>query len=250
MKQNAVYTVQHNNPLANAVYQMRLAGPTEAFTAPGQFVNLKLAEFYLRRPFSVCDWDDEGFSIIYKVLGRGTAHMAGYAPGTQLNALVGLGNGFQLEGAPQTGGVVLVGGGVGVPPLYALAKGLAAAGTVPTVALGFASAADVFFGQEFAALGCPVQLATEDGTAGRQGLVTTVLEELNYRYYYACGPNAMLAAVWQMGQQKQAEGQLSFEERMGCGFGACMGCSCHTKNGPARVCAEGPVFLSQEVVLP
>lgn len=247
MEKQAVYTVRHNRVLAQDVYEMRLTGPTGALRRPGQFVNIKIDGFYLRRPISVCDWDTEGMTLIYKVLGRGTARLSQYAPGTTLDLLTGLGNGFDT--APAAGHkVALVGGGVGVPPLYGLAKALLAAGNTPLVALGFRSAADVFYTDAFAALGCPVHLTTEDGTAGTQGFVTGPLATADYSYYYTCGPHAMLQAVYTAGAARGATGQLSFEERMGCGFGACMGCSCHTQSGAKRVCMEGPVFPAQEVV--
>lgn len=226
---------------------MRLQGPTDAITAPGQFVNIQLDGFYLRRPISVCDWDAAGIDLIYKILGKGTAQMAKMQPGQKLNLLCGLGNGFSL---PPSGvqRVVLAGGGVGIPPLYGLAKVLIKNKIIPTVVLGWAGAADVFYREEFAALGCPVQLATEDGSCGVRGFVTHAMQPLGYDYYYTCGPGGMLQAVHALGVQKGARGQLSFEERMGCGFGACMGCSCHTLVGDKRVCVDGPVFCSEEVV--
>ncbi|MFV0413547.1 MAG: dihydroorotate dehydrogenase electron transfer subunit [Oscillospiraceae bacterium] len=247
MTKNAIYTIEQNTPIAKDVYCMRLLGPTSALHSPGQFVNVQLAGFYLRRPISVCSWGPDSLSIIYKILGKGTARMAALRAGETLDLLVGLGNGFSVQpGLGQK--VVLVGGGVGVPPLYGLAQSLVRQGTVPTVVMGYASAPDVFYQKEFEALGCPVAVATMDGTAGEAGLVTGPLQKLPYNYYYACGPQAMLRAVYGLGQQKGAVGQLSFEERMGCGFGACMGCSCHTLVGPKRVCLDGPVFSSQEVL--
>ncbi|MDL2324138.1 dihydroorotate dehydrogenase electron transfer subunit [Ruminococcaceae bacterium OttesenSCG-928-A16] len=247
MTKNAIYTIETNQPIANDVFAMRLAGPTGALVAPGQFVNILLNGFYLRRPISVCDWDEAGMLLIYKILGKGTAQMATMQPGQTLNLLTGLGNGFTVSAA--TGKpTVLVGGGVGVPPLFSLAKQLITAGNIPEVVLGFRSSGDVFYAEEFAKLGCKVHLATEDGTAGTKGFVTTALQDMAYDYYYTCGPNAMLQAVHALSAQKGAAGQLSFEERMGCGFGACMGCSCHTQVGPKRVCVDGPVFTSEEVV--
>lgn len=246
MTKQAVYTVQKNQKIARDVYLMRLAGPTGAITAPGQFINIKLAGFYLRRPISVCSWDAAGIDIIYKILGRGTAHMATLPPGSRLDVLVGLGNGFNTAAA-RGKAVALAGGGVGIPPLYGLAQKLVAEGTVPHVALGCAGAADVFYQEEFEALGCVVAVATEDGSAGSCGFVTHLLQNMQYQYYFTCGPAAMLRAVYALGKEKGAAGQLSFEERMGCGFGACMGCSCHTLVGPKRVCVDGPVFVSGEV---
>lgn len=247
MKEMGTYTIEENLQIAKDVYQMRLAGSTAAFTAPGQFVNIQIDGFYLRRPISVCTWDAKSLTIIYKILGKGTAVMACMRPGQKLDLITGLGNGFTV--APALGKTaVLVGGGVGVPPLFGLAQALARAGKAPAVALGFASAQDVFYTRELEALGCAVYLATEDGSAGEQGFVTRILQDLPYDYYFACGPNPMLKAVYDVGEGKRAKGQLSFEERMGCGFGACMGCSCQTKQGAKRVCVEGPVFTSEEVL--
>lgn len=243
------YTVQANRQIADKVFEMRLLGPTQAIVQPGQFINIRLNGYYLRRPISVCSWDEQGINIIYKILGRGTADLATYTPGTVLDVLVGLGNGFSVT--PAAGKkVALVGGGVGVPPLYGLAKALLQNGQpAPLVVLGFASKTDAFYYNEFAALGCEVLLATENGSLGTKGFVTGPLAQADYTYYYSCGPNAMLQAVYNVSRQKGIDGQLSFEERMGCGFGACMGCSCKTKLGNKRVCVDGPVFLSQEVLL-
>lgn len=246
MAENAIYKLRFNKKIADDIFLMRLEGPTGAITAPGQFVNVRIEGFYLRRPLSVCDWDDEGITLIYKVVGGGTARMAMFAPGTELDLLTGLGNGFATHPA-EGRQVVLAGGGCGVPPLYGLAKALLAVGVTPTVMLGFGKAGDVFFRREFEALGCDTIVTTEDGSAGVRGFVTTPMAALDYSYYYSCGPHAMLAAVHALGAQKGVEGQLSFEEKMGCGFGACMGCSCHTLVGDKRVCVDGPVFLSREV---
>lgn len=247
MKEKNQYIIENNEKIAEGVYQMRLAGPTGALQAPGQFVNIQLDGFYLRRPISVCNWDENGMVLIYKILGKGTAQMATLPPGTALDLLVGLGNGFSVANAMGKQ-VVLVGGGVGVPPLFGLAKKLISAGNIPDVILGFRSKSDIFYVEEFEKLGCKVQVATEDGSYGTKGFVTTLLQNASFHYYYTCGPSAMLQAVYNVGEEKNATGQLSFEERMACGFGACMGCSCHTKEGPKRVCADGPVFTSGEVV--
>lgn len=224
---------------------MRLLGPTEDLVAPGQFINIQIDGFYLRRPISVCDWDEDGLVILYKIVGRGTARLTQYRPGETLDILSGLGNGYTVSAA-QNQDVWLVGGGVGVPPLYGLAKRL----KKPRVALGFASAQDVFYREEFEKLGCETHIATEDGSIGMAGFVTAILEKAAYTYYFACGPQGMLQAVHRVGQKKKAKGQLSFEERMGCGFGACMGCSCQTLTGAKRICVEGPVLSSEEVVFP
>lgn len=247
MKQKVTATIQENKCIAKDVYSMRLLCPTAALQKSGQFINILLDGFYLRRPISVCDWDENSITIIYKILGKGTAELALFEAGKQLDILVGLGNGFDIaQGKGKK--VVLVGGGVGVPPLFNLAKQLIAVGTVPTIVLGFRSDEDAFYEKKFADLGCEVLLATEDGSAGKKGYVTTILQEMDYDYYFTCGPTAMLQAIYALSEEKKAQGQLSFEERMGCGFGACMGCSCHTKSGSKRVCVEGPVFVSEEVL--
>ena len=247
MAGNVIYTVTENKNIADKTYIMKLEGDTTAFNAPGQFLNIQIEGFYLRRPISVCSWNNQGVEIIYKVLGKGTARMAQYAPGTQLDVLTGLGNGFNPSAAKGKS-TLLAGGGVGVPPLYGLAKELIKQEIIPTVTLGFRSASDVFYEKEFQALGCKTLVATEDGTFGSKGYVTNLMEEVDYQYYYSCGPQAMLRSVYHLSQKKGAQGQLSFEERMGCGFGACMGCSCHTLVGPKRVCVDGPVFPSSEVI--
>lgn len=247
MKKKIVAKIETNDCIAKDVYCMRLACSTDAIENPGQFVNILLDGFYLRRPISVCNWDEYGITLIYKILGKGTAVLATLPVGTSLDILMGLGNGFSVVQAADKK-TVLVGGGVGVPPLYGLAKQLLANGLLPEVVLGFRSSDDVFYADKFKELGCTVHLTTEDGSAGQKGFVTTVLENIEYDYYYACGPNAMLQALYDVSQNKNAMGQLSFEERMGCGFGACMGCSCHTKSGAKRVCVEGPVFSSEEVI--
>lgn len=246
MPTNAVYTVEYNRNIARDVFLLRLRGPTAPFAAPGQFVNITIDGFYLRRPISVCEVLDDGILLAYKVAGRGTARMAMYAAGTQLDLLAGLGNGFTLSRAAGKH-TLLVGGGVGVPPLYDVAKRLAKKGAPPVVALGFASQPDAFYLAEFEALGCQVTVATMDGSLGTKGTVATVLEALDYEYYFVCGPERMLAAVHALSAQKKAEGQLSFEARMGCGFGACFGCSCKTLTGTKRICKEGPVLFSTEV---
>jgi len=239
MKQTT-FTITENTPIAPAVYRMALSGDTSAITAPGQFVNLALDGLFLRRPISVCDWDDRGLVIIYKVVGRGTEQLSKMLPGQRLDALSGLGNGYDIAACPDN--PVLVGGGVGVPPLYGLAKRLLAAGKKPTVALGFNTADEIFYDMQFAALGVPVSVATVDGTAGVKGFVTDLIPDGTYAC--ACGPEPMLKAVY----RKAAAGQFSFEARMGCGFGACMGCTCKTATGHKRICKEGPVFGYDEIL--
>lgn len=244
---NGMYQVLSNRPIAQDTYEMILTGDMSFAERPGQFVNLKLDGLYLRRPISICDWDGQTMTLIYKTVGRGTRQMAGLQPGHLLDLLCGLGNGFDLEAAGDHS--LIVGGGVGAPPLYGLAKRLVAQGKKITVVLGFGKAEQVFYQKQFEALGCPVLWATEDGSLGQKGFVTQPMSGVGYDFYYACGPMPMLRAVYAAGKQKGAQGLLSFEERMGCGFGACMGCSCETIAGPKRICVDGPVMKSSEVML-
>ncbi len=241
--EQAIYTILENRPLARQVYRMVLSGPTGAIQNPGQFVNIQIPGRFLRRPISVCDWDGETLTLIYKVVGLGTGDLSRMAPGQTLDLLTGLGNGYDLEkSGPRP---LLIGGGVGVPPLYGLCRRLTAAGKACTVVLGFQNQADVFYVEEFRALGARVILMTDDGTAGQKGLVTQALPGLEYTYLYACGPMPMLRAV---NAVAVGEGQFSLEERMGCGFGACMGCTCQTKSGPKRICKDGPVLERGEIL--
>ena len=236
-------TVLENTRLAEGIYRLRLTGDTSAITAPGQFVNLKLSEFYLRRPISVCDWTEGELTLIYKVLGHGTEAMTRMTPGAELNVLTGLGNGYDVSRAGAR--PLLVGGGVGIPPLYGLAKRLTAQGKRVTAVLGFNRETEIFLAEEFRALGAEVIVATADGSAGIKGLVTDGMAAVSdYTYLYTCGPEPMLKAVYGVCRS----GQFSFEERMGCGFGACMGCSCRTKYGNKRICKEGPVLEKEEIV--
>ena len=246
MQRQGIYTIQENAPLTRNVYRMVLAGDTGAIRAPGQFVNIRVEGCYLRRPISVADWDDNTLTLIYKVVGEGTKRLSRMGgPGAALDLLVGLGNGYDLDCCGRA--PVLIGGGVGVPPLYGLAKRLWQRGITPTVLLGFGSADEVFGEQEFRALGCPTMVVTADGSYGSKGFVTDLLREagMRYDYFYTCGPEPMLRAVY---DACGCDGQLSFEERMGCGFGACMGCSCKTKYGAKRICKDGPVLKKEEVV--
>lgn len=240
--QQTLYTIAENAPLAPGVYRMRLTGDTSAIAAPGQFINLKLDGLYLRRPISVCDAEGDTLTIIYKVVGTGTEQLSRMLPGQSLDALTGLGNGYDLADAGDN--PVLIGGGVGVPPLYMLAKRLIEQGHAVTVCLGFNTASEIFYEAEFRALGCDVRVSTVDGSYGKKGFVTGILPE-NPSYYYACGPLPMLRAVW---NALDCSGQLSFEARMGCGFGACMGCTMKTVDGYVRVCKDGPV-LRKEAIL-
>ncbi len=237
------YTVTENKPLTATVYKMVLAGDTSAITAPGQFVNVKLDGQYLRRPISICDYSETDITIIYKVVGVGTEQMAKMPVGTKLDVLVGLGNGYDItKGGDKA---LLIGGGVGVPPLYNLCKKLLAAGKTVTVVLGFNTKAEIFLEEEFKALGATVLVATADGSYGVKGFVTDAISQVSYDYFYTCGPMPMFKAIE---ATATTSGQYSFEERMGCGFGACMGCSCKTKYGNKRICKDGPVLEREEIV--
>ena len=241
MKQS-LFTITENTPLTKSVYRMRLAGDTSAITAPGQFVNVLLDGLYLRRPISVCDRTEGELTLVYKVVGKGTEKMSQMTSGT-LDILTGLGNGYDLSLAGDR--PLLLGGGVGVPPLYLLAKDLIAQGKQVSVILGFNTKDEVFYEDEFRALGADVTVATADGSYGVKGFVTDPMKTVDYTYFYTCGPEPMLKAVW---NTSTTSGQLSFEERMGCGFGACMGCSCKTLTGNKRICKEGPVMKKEEIL--
>ena len=241
MKQS-IFEILSNTPLTDSVYKMVLQGDTEAITASGQFVNIRLEGMFLRRPISVCDYDEKTLTIIYKVVGQGTEAMSAMEQGQKLDILTGLGNGYDLN--PSGEHPVLLGGGVGVPPMYNLAKKLVAQGKRVSVILGFNTASEVFYEEEFKALGCQVTVTTVDGSYGQKGFVTNALPE-NYTYFYTCGPEPMLKAVY---RSTYSSGQMSFEERMGCGFGACMGCSCKTLTGYKRICKEGPVMKKEEIL--
>ena len=241
MKQG-IFEITSNQALTKEVYRMVLSGDTSAVTAPGQFVELALPGKFLRRPISVSDWNVGSLTLIYKVVGQGTEQMSQLPVGTKLDVLTGLGNGYNTAISGDT--PVLVGGGVGIPPLYGLCKTLLTQGKHPAVVLGFNKASEIFLAEEFRALGVEVFIATADGSVGTKGFVTDVLKVLPYSYFYACGPLPMLRA---METVVTSDGQYSMEERMGCGFGACMGCSIQTKSGARRVCKDGPVFPREEV---
>ena len=237
------YTIIENRHLTGATWLMRLRGDTSGITRPGQFVNVAVDGCFLRRPISICDWDDSTITLIYKVVGEGTEQMTTLEPGRTVDTLVGLGNGYNLD---QSGNApVCIGGGVGVPPMYGLTKRLLAQGKDVTVILGFNTKEEIFYEGEFKALGAKVLVATADGSYGTKGFVTDVLKDLSYTYFYTCGPMPMFRAI-----EKTAltSGQYSFEERMGCGFGACMGCTCKTKYGNKRICKDGPVLQREEIV--
>lgn len=248
MYKKNLYQIRENKRIAAEIYRMVLEGDTQYLTAPGQFVNLKLDGFYLRRPISVCDWDANSITLIYKTVGNGTEQMSRMRSGEKLDVLTGLGNGFDLRAVKPGQTAALVGGGVGVPPLYALAKALLANGVKVLVVLGFNEASQVFYQKEFEVAGASVMITTVDGSTGQRGFVTDALRDASFDYYYACGPEPMLRALHALGREKGIAGELSFEARMGCGFGACMGCSCQTLTGNKRICVEGPVMKSGEVM--
>lgn len=241
MKQG-IFKISLNEKLTDNVYKMVLSGDTSDITACGQFINIQLDGLYLRRPISVCDKDDTSVTIIYKVVGKGTEQMAKMTVGESLDVLTGLGNGYDLSVSGDR--PVLLGGGVGVPPLYMLARHLVEQGKDVSVVLGFNTACEVFYENEFKSLGCNVTVTTVDGSYGVKGFVTNAYPN-DYTYFYTCGPEPMLKAIY---KTATTSGQMSFEERMGCGFGACMGCSCKTIAGYKRICKDGPVMLKEEIL--
>ena len=241
MKQG-IFKISSNQKLTDNVYKMVLVGDTSDITACGQFINIQLDGLYLRRPISVCDCDETSVTIIYKVVGKGTEQMSKMIVGDTLDVLTGLGNGYDLSLSGDK--PVLLGGGVGVPPLYMLAKKLVAQGKKVSVILGFNTQSEVFYEQEFKDLGCDVTVTTVDGSYGVKGFVTNAYPN-DYTYFYTCGPEPMLKAIY---KTSKTSGQMSFEERMGCGFGACMGCSCKTIAGYKRICKDGPVMQKEEIL--
>ena len=238
------FIIEENNRIAKDIYKMVLVGDTSHITSPGQFVNIALDGFYLSRPISVCDCVGERLTIIYKSVGKGTEYMSKLQKDDGLDLLCGLGNGYDISKAGKR--PLLVGGGVGVPPLYMLAKKLVSAGAKPVAILGFNSAEDVFGEDAFKEICESVFVTTADGSYGQKGFVTDVLKEAgDCSYIYTCGPQAMLKALY---FASDTDGQYSFEERMGCGFGACMGCTCKTKYGNKRICKDGPVLTKEEII--
>ena len=242
MKQS-IFTVAENRKIASSVYEMTLSGDTSDITAPGQFVNIQLDGFFLRRPISVCDCENGTLRLIYKVVGKGTEYMSKLTSGAELDVLTGLGNGYNTEVSGER--PLLLGGGVGVPPMFMLAKELLAEGKDVTVILGFNTENEVFYEEAFKALGARVLVTTADGSKGIKGFVTDAMDTIDYTYFYTCGPEPMLKAVY---NKSVTSGQFSFEERMGCGFGACMGCSCKTNYGNKRICKDGPVLVKEEII--
>jgi dihydroorotate dehydrogenase electron transfer subunit len=239
-----IFKIKENSKIAKDVYKIILSGPTDEIKKSGQFVNIKIDGFYLRRPISVCDYSEGELTLIYKVVGKGTDVISKMEIGTELDILTGLGNGYDITLSGEN--PLLIGGGVGVPPLYNLAKKLINDGKSVSVILGFNSADEIFYKDEFENLGAKVYVTTVDGSVGIKGFVTDAMKEIgNYTYIYTCGPEPMLKAVY---NSSTTSGQYSFEERMGCGFGACMGCSCKTKYGNKRICKEGPVLVKEEII--
>ena len=237
------FTLTENKKIAANTYLSVLEGDTSDITASGQFVNIKLDGLYLRRPISVCDVEGNKLTIIYKAVGVGTEKMASTPTGERWLVLTGLGNGYDLSKSGDS--PLLIGGGAGVPPMYYLARKLVAEGKRPTVILGFGKADEVFFKEEFEALGLRVLVTTVDGSEGICGFVTDAMDGIDYTYFYTCGPEPMLRAVY---NKTSTSGQFSFEERMGCGFGACMGCTCKTRYGNKRICRDGPVLEKEEII--
>ena len=237
------FTLIKNERIAKNTYLSVLEGDTSDITASGQFVNIKLDGFYLRRPISVCNVEGNLLTIIYKAVGSGTEKMASTEVGAKWLVLTGLGNGYDLTKSGDR--PLLIGGGAGVPPMYYLARKLVAEGKTPTVILGFGTADEVFYKEEFESLGHRVIVTTVDGSYGIKGFVTDAMAELDYTYFYTCGPEPMLKAIY---DKTNTSGQFSFEERMGCGFGACMGCTCKTKYGNKRICRDGPVLEKEEII--
>ena len=241
----SLFTVEHTRQLTADTYEVILSGDTSAITAPGQFVNLDLPGHFLRRPISICNWTDEALMLLVKVVGEGTKDLVRSVPGTELDVLSGLGNGFDISKAGEH--PVLAGGGIGIAPLYGLAQRMLDAGMQPTIALGFRTAKDVYYLDEFVKLGCRLLVATEDGSMGTRGFVTDCIKAVpECDYVFTCGPLPMLKAVHSLPQLK--DGQFSFEARMGCGFGACMGCTIPTTDGYKRVCKDGPILYKEEIV--
>ena len=242
MKQS-IFKITENTQLTATVFKMKLQGDVSDITSSGQFVNIKLDGLYLRRPISVCDSEDGVLTLIYKVVGRGTEQMSKMQAGEKLDILTGLGNGYDTSLSGER--PVLLGGGVGVPPLYMLCKKLIAEGKSVSVVLGFNTKDEIFCEEDFKALGATVYVATADGSYGIKGFVTDALKDIDYTYFYTCGPEPMLKALY---KATTTSGQFSFEERMGCGFGACMGCSCKTVTGYKRICKDGPVLKKEEIL--
>ena len=236
------FQIKSNRGLTKDVYELKLEGDTSSITASGQFVNIKIDGEFLRRPISVCDYSENKLTLLYKVVGKGTEKLSKMKEGT-LDILVGLGNGYNLEKSGEE--PLLIGGGVGIPPLYNLSKKLLSQGKKVSVILGFNNKEEIFYQKEFEDLGVKVYISTVDGSLGTKGFVTDIMKKLSYSYFYTCGPMPMFISIEKVAK---TSGQYSFEERMGCGFGACMGCSCKTKYKNKRICVDGPVLEREEII--
>lgn len=241
--QQRIFTIEYNKPVAENIYRLRLVCGGGFSAAPGQFASLSVPGFFLRRPFSLCAWDEKGFELVYRALGEGTDKLSAMQPGETVDVLAPLGKGYDLEKSGER--PLLIGGGMGATPLLMLCRELVSQGKKPTVLLGFASAADAILLDDFAAAGAEPMLCSDDGSLGRKGFVTGLMADIDHTYFYTCGPEAMFRAIDKIAR---SEGQFSLEARMGCGFGACVGCSIETKNGSRRVCKDGPVFESEELI--
>ncbi|MCQ2546306.1 MAG: dihydroorotate dehydrogenase electron transfer subunit [Clostridia bacterium] len=245
----AELTVKSNRQIADRTWEMILetpSGMTDDFR-PGQFINIRIDGLYLRRPISICDWSDDTVTIVYKTVGRGTEAMSRIEAGAKIDVLLPLGNGYNTEAENVGERPVLIGGGAGVPLMYCLCRRLVSEGVVPAVVLGFRTAGEMFYIERFREMNIEVAVATEDGSYGVKGFVTDVMSDPGYTSFFACGPEGMLRAV-DRAAKADIPGWFSFEERMGCGFGACMGCSCETKYGSKRICKDGPVLERGEII--
>lgn len=245
------FRILSNDRVATGTYELRLEGPVAGLTTPGQFVTIEIPGFYLRRPFSVADWSEQTLRLFYKVVGDGTEALSTMQEG-KLSVMTGLGNGFDVHAA-ETKKPVLIGGGVGIPPLFGLAKRLVNMDKTPLVLLGFNRADELFLVEGFEEIGADVRVATVDGSVGTEGFVTTLFEQAidaigpDAAYVYTCGPMPMFQTLAKEMNRLGMDGCFSLEERMGCAVGICMGCSIETTEGMRRVCKEGPVF-SKEVL--
>lgn len=238
------YKIIENKKIAKDVFKMVFEGDTSAIISAGEFVNIEIEDLYLRRPISICDYDKNTITVIYKVVGHGTEKMSKLEIGQKLDILTGLGNGFDTKVSGDK--PLIIGGGVGTPPMYRLCKDLISEGKKPIVILGFNSEEDIFYKEEFEKLGVEVYISTVDGSVGTKGFVTDIMKTIkDFTYFYACGPMVMLKAVC---DATDIPGEVSLEGRMGCGFGACMGCTIQTKKGSKRVCKEGPVFVKEDLI--
>lgn len=238
-----IFVIKENTPLREGIYRLRLEGDSSAIKCPGQFASLMIEGSFLRRPFSVCSWDERGFEVVYKCVGEGTEKLSRTRVGEKIDALVGLGKGYELSRSGAS--PLLIGGGMGATPLYCLCRALVAQGKKPTVLLGFSSEREEILVKDFEALGVKPLIATVDGSLGHKGFVTELMKGIDYTYFYTCGPEAMFEAI---NAVAKTEGEFSFEARMGCGFGACMGCTCQTHRGGKRICKDGPVLERSEII--